>query len=183
MSYAPELRTEAYELYLAGRAPDEIARELKRRHSDAETPTAKTVEKWAYVHAPDGKTWSDKRYEAEAAARDAVTSNFVGAKGRLMTGLMDIQAKLQERVAKAVEGADTGPLSQELYAYINATKSLTKMLDSRLAEEARAQDAVDLLVEAMRRVVPGFEMLEPKVKQEFQRLVAMKAAAPAAATP
>jgi hypothetical protein len=173
VSYAPELRTEAFELYLAGRSPDEIARELTRRHPDAEIPTAKTVEKWAYVHQ-EGKTWSDRRYEAEAKARDEVTSDFVGAKGRILSGLMRLQQILQERVLKQAEEAETGNFSQELYAYVNATRSLAKLLDVQLAGEARSKDAVDLLVEAMRRKVPGFEVLEPQVLEEFRRLVAAK---------
>lgn len=174
MAHAPEIRTEAFELYLAGNSPGEIAAELKRRHPATATPSAKTIEKWAYVPV-DGRTWSERRYEAERAARDAVTSDFVAGKTKLLSGLLALQAKLQERALLAAQDSDIGDASQEVYAYVNATRAAAKMLESDLAEQVRAKDAVDCLIEAVRRVVPHFEQYEVRIRHEFQRLSADKA--------
>ena len=88
---------------------------------------------------------------------------------------MKIQAKLQERALAQVEDAEYGSFSQEVFAFINATKAVDKMLDSKLAEEARRADAIDCLIEAVRRIVPGFEKMQPKIMAEFKRLVNQKA--------
>jgi hypothetical protein len=156
-------------LYLLGNGPDAIARELKRRHPDQKTPSSKTLETWR-----DCYSWSEKRHAAERQAEDAVTKDFVSAKSKLLSGVLRIQQKQQERLERAYENAeDSDPqnLTQELYALVNVTRSVEKMLDSKLAEEARRKDAIDMLVEACRRIVPGWETLEPKIREEFTRLV------------
>jgi hypothetical protein len=178
MAYSPEIRNEAFQLYLLGNGPDAIAKELRRRHGEADVPSAKTVEKWRDAHS-----WSEKRYAAERAAEDAATRDFVTAKTKLVSGMMKIQQLQQERVARGYENADDAPpenLAQEVYALTNLTRSVEKMLDSKLAEEARRKDAVDCLIEACRRIVPGWESLEVKIRQEFEKLTA--AAKPDAGT-
>lgn len=183
MAYAPEIRNEAFELYLLGHSPAAIAKELQRRHGDQDTPSAKTIETWAYVPDAGGKTWSERRYEAEAAARDAVTRDFVGAKTKLLAGTLRIQSRLQERVERALDNADDAEpenLTQEVYALLNATKSVDKLLSDRLADEVRTKDAIDCLIEAVRRTVPDFDLLRPKVMAEFQRLANAKAGGGAA---
>lgn len=174
MSYAPELKNEAFQLYLLGQNAQQIAKELKRRHAGdgQQTPSAKTVEKWAYVPVA-GKTWSERRYEAEAAAQAAATKDFVSAKTRLMSGMLRIQSKLQERTERALDNAeDAEPenLTQEVYALANVTKSVERMLENQLAEEARRKDQIDCLIEAVRRVVPNFEDLQPHILAEFRKL-------------
>jgi hypothetical protein len=174
VSYPPEVKTEAYELYLAGRAPGEIARELARRHPDRKSPSPKAVEAWAYERDGEGKTWSDRRYEAECAARDKVTTDFVGVRTRMLQGVLRLQEKLQERALNQAEATDPGSFSQEVFAYLNATKAASALLETRLAEETRQKDAIDCLIEAVRRVVPNFESLEGQVRVEFQKLVARR---------
>jgi hypothetical protein len=176
MAYSPEIKTAAYELYLDGMSPGEIAAELKRRHPQADTPSAKTVEKWAYV-PQDGQTWSERRYAAETAARDAVNKDFITSKSAILSGTIKLHQKLQERVLRAFENADDATpenLTQEVYALVNCTRTLDKMLDSKLAEEARQRDAIDCLIEAMRRTVPNWQELEPKINFEYQKLVNSK---------
>jgi hypothetical protein len=182
MSHAPEIKTEAFSLYLLGNSPLEISKELKRRHADAaaDMPSPKTIEKWAYIPDADGKTWSDKRYDAEASARDVVTKDFVSTKSKILQRTLKLQELMQQRVERGFDNAeDVDPenLEQAVYALVNVTKSVDKMLDKSLAEEARRKDAVDCLVEAMRRTVPGFEELQPKIMAEFNRLVAEKTTA------
>jgi len=175
VSYAPELRTEAFELYLAGNSPAEIAAELARRHAGQDVPTAKTIEKWAYVPT-DGKTWSERRYAAESAALADRTQNFIGAKVRIQAGLMELQAILLERALAQARDADPGSFSQEIFACVNATKTVLAMLDSSLAEEARQKDAIDALLEAVSRNVPGWETVEPRILADFRRLTAQRTA-------
>lgn len=174
MAYDPAVRTEAYELYLLGNSPAEIAKELSRRHPEQDTPSAKTLEKWAYTPT-DGKTWSERRYEAEASSMEAATSDFVSMRSSLVSGTLRIQQRLQERVERALDNADDAEvenLTQEVYALLNATKSVAKMLDNQLAEDARKRDAIDQLLEACRRIVPGWDNLQARVHQEFRRLTA-----------
>jgi hypothetical protein len=174
MAHAPEIKTEAYELYLLGKSIGEIASELKRRHpgDGQQTPTAKTLENWAYSADADGKTWSERRYAAEADAMDSVTKDFVSAKSKLLAGTLRIQAKLQARAEDALESAgEPENIEQSIYALINVTKSVDKMLESRLADETRRHDAIDKLIEAVRRNVPDFDSLQPRIMADFQRLV------------
>ena len=106
-----------------------------------------------------------------------MTRDFVSAKSKLLSGTLRIQAKMQERAERALDNhADADPenLEQTIYALLNVTRSVDKMLDSSLASEARSKDATDCLIEAMRRKVPGFEQLEPSILAEFQRLYARK---------
>jgi hypothetical protein len=178
MAHDPAIKLEAFNLYLLGNSAAQIAAELKRRHGDGagtKTPSAKTVENWMSAGSP---TWSEKRYVAEAAAQDAVTKDFVSAKSKLISGMVRLQAKLQERAERVLDNAgDADPenLTQEMYACANLTKTLDKMLDSKLAEDVRRKDAIDCLIEACRRIVPSWESLEVKILQEFQRLVNQKA--------
>jgi len=179
MAYTPEVRTEAFELYLLGNSPAAIAKELRRRHPGADTPSAGTLERWAYVPDASGKTWSERRYDAERAAQEAVTTDFVAAKQKHLAGLLKLQGRLEARALDAAASAEQGNMSQEIYAYVNVTKATAKMLDVDLAEQARVKDAVDCLMEAIRRVVPKFDAAYGvKVRAEFERLVAAKAPNP-----
>ncbi|MCE5279382.1 MAG: hypothetical protein ABFD92_02030 [Planctomycetaceae bacterium] len=180
MSYDPAIRTEAFELYLAGNSPGDIARELKRRHVGKDVPSAKTIENWAYV-PKEGKTWSERRYEAEKASQDAVSTEYVSARSRVMADMLQLREKLAGRVLRMVEDAEEGSLSQEVFAMINVSKFADNALDSRLAEETRKKDAIDCLMEAIRRTVPNFEKYEPAIKIEWQRLVNAREGATAAA--
>jgi hypothetical protein len=175
MSHPPEIRALAFELYLAGRAPEAIAAELARRNPGAEAPSAKTIEKWAYQRDGEAKTWSERRSEALSLAQAAVQKDFVSAKTRMIQGVLALQQKLEARALQAADAADIGNFSQECYAFLNATKSAGHLLDSDIAEQVRAKDAIDLLIEAVRRTVPGFaEQWEERVRLEFKRLVAEK---------
>lgn len=179
MAFDPAMRTEAYELYLLGKGPGEIAAEMKRRHPDTDTPSAKTLENWAYVPDASGQTWSERRYAAEAEAMGSATRNFIGAKGKLVEGMLRIMQLQQARVERGYEAeGDTPPanLSQEVYALVNVTSKVEKMLDSRLAEEARRKDAIDHLISACREVVPNWDTLEPRIRETFTKLVAAAAA-------
>lgn len=177
MAFDPTIRTEAYELYLLGKSPAEISAELERRHPGVNMPSAKTLENWAYVPDASGKTWSERRYEAEAEAMGAATASFIGAKGKLVEGMLRIMQLQQARVERTFQAEGDAPaanLSQELYALVNVTSKVEKMLDNRLAEEARHKDAIDHLIEACRQVVPDWEQLEPRILETFRRIVANK---------
>ena len=167
-----EVRTLAYELYLGGRGPIEIFQELSRRKVP-DPPSAKTIEKWAYEKDAEGKTWATKRQEALAQAQGAATQDFVASKTRMVRGILILQEKLQARAIQAVESSDLGNTSQEVYACINATKAAARIIESDLAEEVRTKDAVDLFIEAIRRVVPDFQgRYEEAVRVQFKKLSA-----------
>lgn len=176
MAHSPEIKTEAYQLFLLGNNAAQISKELKRRHPGEESPSAKTIENWAYS---GGETWSEKRYKAESEAREAATKDFVSQKSKLLAGTLRIQQKLQARAEDALETADAPEnIEQSIYALLNVTKSVDKMLSDSLAEEARRKDAIDCLIEAVRRTVPDFEILQPKIMAEFNRLVNAKTETP-----
>jgi hypothetical protein len=179
MAYSPDIRNEAFDLYLKGFSATQIHKELCRRHTDAELPSVKTLgEKWPYTADGNGKTWSELRDEANLAARDVLVKDFVSQKTKMLQGAIRIQQRLEERAALAIDQAATPDgenFVQEMYAYINATKFVNKELSADIASEARNKDAMDLLVEALHRMIPNFETeFKVKVLEEFKRLMAAK---------
>jgi phosphoenolpyruvate carboxylase len=180
MAHSPEIKLAAFDLYLKGFSPPQIHAELKRRYPDAELPSVKTIgDKWPYIPDASGKTWSDLRSEAEVESRLALKGNYVSLKSKMLDGVVKIQRKLEERAAAALDQADTPTaenLTQEMYAFFNATRFTMKELSTDIAAEARNKDAMDVLVEALCRVVPNFESeFKVKVLEEFKRLMAAKA--------
>ena len=178
MAYAPEIRTEAYELFIAGMSLSKIKASLEDNHTgeNIKLPSIKTLENWAYTPV-NGKTWSDRKLEAELAAQKKATQDVIGRKKLIADGLLKMQALLQDRVITSLEdtaGEVSENVTQDIYAYINASNTASKMLDNQLAEQVRRKDAVDCLLQACRRIVPGWEDLELRIKNEFDKLANQK---------
>lgn len=176
MAYPPDIRQAAYELFLRGHGPEGIARQLKGIFAGKRTPSAKTLETWAYEADGEGRTWTDRKAEAEAKAREIGTRRYANQQAKMMEGILKLQSTLMEQVTSLVEsGTDFDNVTQALYALVNVTKTAEKMTANKLAEEARRRDDIDHLMEALARVVPKWNEIKAEVLQEYRKLSASAA--------